>query len=78
MLFCDIRGFTSMSERLTPEQVVSALNEFYALMFETTFKHDGTLNKFDHAYRDLPLSGRIGLQYHGSPIEFRNLFVERL
>jgi adenylate cyclase len=46
VLFCDIRGFTSMSERLTPEQVVSALNEFYALMFETIFKHDGTLNKF--------------------------------
>jgi adenylate cyclase len=46
VLFCDIRGFTSMSERLTPEQVVGALNEFYALMFETIFKHDGTLNKF--------------------------------
>ena len=39
---------------------------------------DGTPNKFDHAYKDMPLSGRVGLQYHGSPIEFRNLFVERL
>ncbi len=39
---------------------------------------DGTPNKFDHAYKDMPLSGRIGLQYHGSPIEFRNIFVERL
>ena len=39
---------------------------------------DGTENKFDHAYKDMPRSGRIGLQYHGSPIEFRNLFVERL
>jgi len=46
VLFCDIRGFTSMSEHLTPEEVVSVLNEFYTLMIETIFKHDGTLDKF--------------------------------
>jgi adenylate cyclase len=46
VLFCDIRGFTTLSERLTPEEVVSLLNDFYTLMIETTFKHDGTLDKF--------------------------------
>ncbi len=46
VLFCDIRGFTTLSERLSPEQVVSLLNQFYTLMIETTFKHDGTLDKF--------------------------------
>ena len=46
VLFCDIRGFTPMAERLPPEQVVLVLNEFYDLMIDTTFKHDGTLDKF--------------------------------
>jgi adenylate cyclase len=46
VLFCDIRGFTSLSERLTPEEVVSLLNDFYTLMIEATTKHDGILDKF--------------------------------
>jgi class 3 adenylate cyclase len=46
VLFCDVRGFTSISERLAPEAVVSLLNAFYTLMIDTTFKHDGTLDKF--------------------------------
>ena len=46
VLFCDIRGFTPLSERLDPEGVVLLLNEFYNLMIEMTFKNDGTLDKF--------------------------------
>jgi adenylate cyclase len=46
VLFCDVRGFTSLSERLSPEEVVALLNAFYTLMIDTTFKHDGTLDKF--------------------------------
>jgi adenylate cyclase len=46
VLFCDIRGFTPLSERMSPEDVVILLNEFYTLMIETVFKHDGTLDKF--------------------------------
>ncbi len=46
VLFCDIRGFTTTSEKLTPEEVVTLLNTFYTLMIDTTFKEDGTLDKF--------------------------------
>ncbi len=46
VLFCDIRGFTATSEKLTPEEVVTLLNTFYTLMIDTTFKEDGTLDKF--------------------------------
>ena len=46
VLFCDVRGFTATAELLPPEEVVELLNEFYELMIETTFKHDGTLDKF--------------------------------
>jgi len=46
VLFCDIRGFTAAAEAQPPEAVVELLNAFYDLMIETTFKHDGTLDKF--------------------------------
>ncbi len=39
---------------------------------------DGTANKFTKAYKDMARAGRVGLQDHGTPIEFRNLFIERL
>ena len=38
---------------------------------------DGTANKFTKAYKDMPRAGRVGLQDHGTPIEFRNLFIEK-
>ncbi len=39
---------------------------------------DGTPNKFQKAYKDMARTGRIGLQDHGDPIEFRNLLIEKL
>jgi adenylate cyclase len=46
VIFCDLRGFTPLAEKLPPEEVVAALNEFYSLMIETTIKNDGSINKF--------------------------------
>ncbi|MGH7268061.1 MAG: adenylate/guanylate cyclase domain-containing protein [Candidatus Rokuibacteriota bacterium] len=46
VLFCDIRGFTGLAERLKPEAVVKLLNEFYTLMVDTTIQHGGILDKF--------------------------------
>jgi adenylate cyclase len=46
VIFCDMRGFTPLTERLAPEEVVAALNSFYSLMIELTIKNDGTINKF--------------------------------
>ncbi len=42
----DIRGFTAMSETMTPESLVEMLNEYFERMVETLFKYGGTLDKF--------------------------------
>jgi adenylate cyclase len=46
VLFADIRGFTSMSERENPENVVAFLNHYFSAMTEIIFSHGGTLDKY--------------------------------
>lgn len=46
VLFVDIRGFTPMSEGLSPEEVVEILNEYLNLTTNAIFKNKGTLDKF--------------------------------
>lgn len=46
VLFLDIEGFTSLSERLAPEDLVRTLNEFYAAVAQPLAQHDGVINQF--------------------------------
>ncbi len=46
VLFVDVRGFTSMSEVLAPEEVVSILNEYLSVTTQAVFANEGTLDKF--------------------------------
>ncbi|HOT75329.1 MAG TPA: adenylate/guanylate cyclase domain-containing protein [Candidatus Wallbacteria bacterium] len=46
ILFSDIRGFTSMSEKFEPEAIVSLLNEYFSEMSGVIFNWNGTLDKY--------------------------------
>lgn len=46
VLFSDIRGFTTISEKMTPEDLVHLLNEYLTAMTDIVFKYDGLLDKY--------------------------------
>ena len=63
VLFSDIRGFTSISEKLTPEQLVEHLNDYLQAMTEIVFKYDGTLDKY---------VGDEIMAFWGAPVELED------
>ncbi|NEW08713.1 adenylate/guanylate cyclase domain-containing protein [Paenibacillus sp. SYP-B3998] len=63
LIFVDIRGFTPMSERLEPEQVIRVLNEYLDVCTKAIFKYNGTLDKF---------IGDGVMAMFGAPIEYDN------
>ncbi len=44
--FCDIRGFTTLSEHHSPEEVVDLLNRFFTRISSPILRHGGTLDKY--------------------------------
>lgn len=46
VLFCDIRGFTAMTEKMPPSEVIALLNEHMSAMTEVVREHHGVVDKF--------------------------------
>jgi adenylate cyclase len=44
-MFVDVRGFTTLAEKVAPAELAQRLNRFYSLATSTVFDYDGTLDK---------------------------------
>jgi adenylate cyclase len=69
ILFSDIRGFTTLSEKLPPEDVVALLNPYLEAMSKVIYKHHGTVDKYE---------GDAILAFFGEPVPFKDHAVRAL
>ncbi len=46
VMFCDIRGFTTLSENMAPEKIVALLNEYFTGLEKCVTRHGGVINKY--------------------------------
>jgi adenylate cyclase len=61
VLFSDVSGFTSISEKLTPHELVILLNEYLTAMTDIVLKHNGIIDKYE---------GDAIMAEFGVPVEF--------
>lgn len=46
VLFCDIRGFTALTEKMPPHEVIELLNEHMTALTDAAYRHGGIVDKF--------------------------------
>lgn len=46
VMFCDLRGFTTLSAQLSPAEITAVLNRYFTRMTNAIFAHGGTVDKF--------------------------------
>jgi adenylate cyclase len=46
VMFCDVRGFTSLSEGMTPQGLVKVMNRYFSIMSEPIRNHQGIIDKY--------------------------------
>ena len=63
VMFTDIAGFTSISEKLSPKELVKLLNEYLTEMTDTVLAHDGIIDKYE---------GDAIMAEFGVPVPFEN------
>ena len=63
VLFSDVRGFTTLSEKTPVDRLVATLNEFLNAMVQVIFRHHGTLDKF---------VGDCVMAFWGAPVRQEN------
>lgn len=67
ILFSDIRGFTSLTESLEPEEISNYLNEYFTEMVKVILKHNGTIDKF---------MGDAIMAFFGAPIQYNDHAIQ--
>lgn len=69
IIFSDIRGFTTLSEKMTPEGVVALLNPYLEAMSQVIYKHGGTVDKYE---------GDAIIAFFGEPVPYKDHAVRAL
>jgi adenylate cyclase len=87
ILFCDMRGFTDLSEGLIPDTLVTLLNRYFTLMAEAVHENEGVIDKFIGdavmAYWGMPFNpenkqGQLAAQAAVEMFEKLKIFREEL